>query len=144
MFSHDLHEHFEHMIGEGGFHVLQHIYTCEFTQFSVFENAGAGIHVCAHVTSALSGETSKTEPPVPAGLLFYFARRASAPPQLFSTSPRNLRDWELKARWTFFNNEGILCLQYCAWLTHAVWAVLQVNRQTLYSSSAHTRKVVRH
>lgn len=59
-------------------------------------------------------------------------RCASALLQLYGTFHSNLREWELKARWTYLNNEGILCLQYSIWLTQAVWAQLQFKgRQTL-------------
>lgn len=66
--------------------------------------------------SVLFGEMFNTEPPLcPACCFTGEPRRASALPQLDNTAHGNLRDWELKARRTFFNNEGILCLQYLAY-----------------------------
>lgn len=52
---------------------------------------------------------------------------ASAPPQLYSIFHSNPRDWEFPTRWTFLNNEGILCLQYSAWLSCTVAYVLHAK-----------------
>lgn len=85
------------------------------------------------ITHAPRVETSNAEPPVsPACCFTRKPRCASALLQLHSIFHSNPRDWELKARWTFFNNEGILCLQFSAWLTRAVWPALQsVRRHSL-------------
>lgn len=91
-------------------------------------------HERAGVTSVRCSGMSRTEPPVCCACCFSREPRcASALLRLYSTSHSNLRDWERKARWTFFNNEGILCLQYSTWLTCTGWAALQQfkGRQTL-------------
>ncbi len=110
-------------VGGGGcFYLLQrvHIYTHMYVNMNV--------HVCLWLVSRLrcAVRTLNAEPPVcPACCFTCEPRCASAPLQLYSIFHSNLRDWELKARWTFFNNEGILCLQHRTWLTHAVCAALQ-------------------
>lgn len=78
-------------------------------------------------------ETSNAEPPVsPARCFTCKPRCASALLQLYSIFHSNPRDWELKARWTFFNNEGILCLQFSTWLTRDVWSALQSERRQTF------------
>lgn len=96
------------------------------------------MHESAGVASVRCSGLSNTEPPVSYACCFTCEPRcASALLQLSSPLHSNLRHWELKARWTFFNNEGILCLQYSTWLTRAVWAALQQfkGKQTYFSSS---------
>lgn len=72
-------------------------------------------------THVLCGENANTEPPV------MWQGCASAPPQLYSIFHSNPRDWEFPTRWTFLNNEGILCLQYSAWLSCTVGDVLHAK-----------------
>lgn len=139
MFSHDLHG-IQNM-SMGG--LRMYIFT-----YYRYVNMNVQVWKCmcvslTGVTSVRCSGMSNTEPPVcPACCFTYEPRCASALLQLYSTFHSNLRDWELKARWTFFNNEGILCLQYSSWLTHAVWAALQFKgRHSLFfikSSSGHT------
>lgn len=104
------------------FYLLQHVH------IYIVLLSSLNVRVCKYF-----GLVSGSEPPVcPVCCFTCEPRCASAVLQLYSTFHSNLRDWELKAWGTFFNNEGILCLQYSTWLTHAVWAAMHFKgRQTL-------------
>lgn len=85
----------------------------------------------AHVTPVLhSVMLSNVEPPVRAShRLPWELQWASAALQLNSRAVHsNLREWELQAPWTFFNNERILCLQCSTWLTHSALRCTAVQR----------------
>lgn len=69
-------------------------------------------------------------------------RAASALLQLYSSFHSNLRDWELKALWTFFNNERTLCFQCSSWLVHCGGCLQQFkSRYAPYFSSGHLHGV---